>query len=467
LRLLIPLVVSSGFLMEQLDSTIVATSIPNIADSLHATPVSLNLAITSYILSLAVFIPLSGWVADRFGMRNVICAAFVVFTLGSAACGLAESLSQLVAARIIQGIGGAMMTPVGRLILLRSFPREQLVRAMTFVSIPTLLGPTMGPLLGGVLTTYFSWRWIFYVNLPFGVLAVLIAWPTVSNERVTETRHFDLPGFLICATGLVLLQFALETLGNNALPPSATVAALVCGLLLMAVFVRHTRRVAEPVLDLRLFGMRCFRVGVVAGGITRIAINAPPFLLPLLFQLGFGFSPMESGSLTFVISFGSVAIRLFNAQLMRAFGFGRLLVANAVLTALIIWSFALFAGNTPVWILIGVTTIYGLIRSIQFNVLQMLCYADVPKDKLSRATSLASVLQQLTTGLGVSLSATLLSFMVGPAGVPTLQNLRYAILAVGVLPLLALPGFLTLRPEDGSVVSGYRRKQDSPAAAGD
>jgi EmrB/QacA subfamily drug resistance transporter len=467
LRLLIPLVVAFGFLMEQLDATIITTAIPDIAQSLNATPLSLNLAITSYVLSLAVFIPVSGWISDRYGTRNVICAAFALFTIGSATCGLATSLPMLVAARILQGLGGAMMNPVGRLILLRAFPREQLVRAMAYVSIPSLLGPTLGPLLGGVITTYASWRWIFYVNIPFGLMAIAIAWHSVENPRGIARAGFDLPGFLICGAGMVLLQFMLETVGRGAVPFWADLAALAGGAALMAVFVRHAHRTANPVLDLSLFHIRSFRVGSLAGGISRIAINAPPFLLPLLFQLGFGYSAMQSGSLTFVVSLGAVAIRLVNVWLLRTLGFPRLLIANSFVATVSIAGFALFRADTPHWLLIAYIMFYGVVRSIQFNAVQMLSYADMPPGRLSASTSLGGVVQQLTMGLGVSLSAALLGILAGEGATPTATDFRHVFLVIALLPLAALPGFFSLQPQDGSAVSGHRPRGATRPAVGD
>lgn len=350
-RLLIPIVVASGFLMEQLDATIITTAIPDIAVSLGETPLRLNLAITSYILSLAIFIPISGWIADRFGMRNVICAAFLLFTVGSALCGMATSLPMLIATRVLQGLGGAMMNPVGRLILFRSFPKDQLIRAMSYVAIPSMLGPTLGPLLGGFITTYADWRWIFLVNIPFGIVAILIAWRAVDNARGAHPPRLDLPGFLLVGVGLVLLQVVLETVGRAELAWAAQLALLAAGAGLLALYAWYAARRAAPVLDLTLFRIRTFRVGSIAGGISRIAINAPPFLLPLLFQLGFGMSPLHSGSLTFTISLAAVVIRPVTTRLLRIFGFRRLLLGNSVAAALMVAAFALLQPTTPTFVL--------------------------------------------------------------------------------------------------------------------
>ncbi len=455
-RILIPLVVASGFLMEQLDATIITTAIPDIAASLGETPLRLNLAITSYVLSLAIFIPISGWIADRFGMRNVICAAFVIFTLGSTLCGLATSLPMLVAFRIVQGLGGAMMTPVGRLILFRSFPKDQLIRAMSWVAIPSMIGPTLGPLLGGVITTYADWRWIFLVNIPFGLLATAIAWRTVENVRMSASARFDLPGFMLVGTGLVLLQVVLETAGRGEVPWVAEAGLLGAGAGLILVFAWYGRRRAAPVLDLSLFRIRTFRIGSISGGLSRIGINAPPFVLPLLFQLGFGMSPIESGSLTFVISLAAVFVRPVTARLLRIFGFRRLLLVNSAAAAVGIAAFALFDAGTPHGVLIAAMMTFGIVRNTQFNSVQLLSYVDVPTARLSQATSLGSVVQQLTMGLGISLSAAVLGALASSGGRPSVAEFQQVFLMIAVLPLLAIPGFLALRADDGAAVSGRR-----------
>ena len=439
--------------MEQLDATIIATAIPDMAASLNETPLRLNLAITSYVLSLAIFIPISGWIADRFGMRNVICAAFLLFTLGSALCGLATDLPMLVAFRVLQGLGGAMMNPVGRLILFRTFPKGELIRAMAWVSIPSMAGPTLGPLLGGVLTTYADWRWIFLVNIPFGLLATAIAWRSVENVRGSSTARFDAAGFVMVGAGLVLLQVVLETAGRGAVPWGAQAALLAAGGGLIALFVWYGRRRAHAVLDLSLFRLRTFTIGALWGGISRVGINAPPFVLPLLFQIGFGLSPIQSGSLTFVIAIAALVIRPVTARLLRLFGFRRLLLGNSVASAAMIAVFALFDASTPHWVLVVAMMAFGIARNTQFNTIQLLSYVDVPGPRLSAATSLGSVVQQLSMGLGISLSAALLAAL-SSHGTPSVADFQTMFLLIALLPLIALPGFLWLRPADGAEVSG-------------
>ncbi|MER9161509.1 MFS transporter [Mesorhizobium sp. M0715] len=294
LRLIIPIIVAIAFLMEQLDSTIITTAIPAIARSLDTTPVRLNLAITTYILTLAVFIPVSGWFADRFGARKVFALALFTFTLGSALCGMANSFGMLLAMRALQGLGGAMMTPVGRLILLRSFPRSGLITAMTYTTLPAIMGPVIGPLLGGLLTTYASWRWIFYVNVPFGCLGILAALRFVDDFREEAVQRFDFAGFLMVGCGVALLQFGLESIGRPIISVSATALVLAAAILLLLAFGRYARRVVAPAVDLTLFRFRSFWVGTLAGGLCRVGLNGVPFLLPLMLQVGFGMSPVTS-----------------------------------------------------------------------------------------------------------------------------------------------------------------------------
>ncbi len=458
LRLLIPLVVAFAFLMEQLDATIVTTAIPDMARSLQVPPLELNLAITAYILSLAVFMPVSSWFADRFGPRRVFAAALVIFTVASMLCGLSRSLPTLVAMRALQGFGGAMMTPVGRLVLLRAFPRNQLVTAMTYMTVPAVIGPAIGPILGGFLTTYASWRWVFYVNVPIGALGVLLALRFVEDSRLEAPPKFDMVGFLLCGFGFGLLQFGLENISRSLLPRTLVAASALAGLALLGAYVPHARRRADPVLDLSLFKIRSLRVSTLAGGLSRTGVNAVPFMLPLMFQIGFGLSPLASGSLTFVVSIGSLSVRAITAWLMRQFGYRMLLTWNGVFCAVVIAAFALVQPSTPHWQVLILILVFGVARSTQFVTTNTLTYADVPATKLSRSTSLGGVIQQLTISFGVSIAAAVLGLIAGPGRLPNVADFHTAFLVVALITLVSAPGFLQLRPEDGVNVSGYRPK---------
>jgi EmrB/QacA subfamily drug resistance transporter len=460
LRLLIPLVVAIAFLMEQLDSTIITTAMPDMARSLATTPVRMNLALTAYVVTLAVFIPLSGWFADRFGARRTFILALAVFTVASALCGIAETFSMLVATRVLQGIGGAMMTPVGRLILLRSFPRKEFVTAMTYMTLPAIMGPVIGPLVGGFLTTYASWRWIFYVNLPFGLIGIGLALRFMEDVPGNSTIKFDFRGFLIFGLSVALLQFGIDNIGRSALSGASILGILLTAISLFISFSFYARRVAAPVVDLNLFRQRSFTVGTLAGGLCRVAMNGIPFLLPLMLQVGFGMSPVASGSLTFLGSAGALLVRLYLARLLRSFGFDKVLTGSAVVGAILLSGFALIEPTTPHWIIGAYIGLFGLVRATQFMTSNTLSYSDTPAAQLSQATSLGGLVQQLTVSFGVSLSAMLLGILSGHSGPLTPAHFHQAFLIVAALPLLSVPGFLWLRPDDGAQVSGYRRSPE-------
>jgi EmrB/QacA subfamily drug resistance transporter len=457
-RVLIPLVVAFAFFLEQLDATIITTAIPDMAQSLDTTALRLNLALTAYMVTVAVFIPLSGWLADRFGMRRIFAAAIAVFTLGSVLCGLAWSLESLVAARVVQGLGGAMMAPVGRLIMLRSFPRHELARAMTYVALPAILGPTMGPLLGGLITTGVGWRWIFFVNVPFGAAGIAFAWANVREVPGATPGRFDLTGFAMCALVAALAEAGMEALGHHLVSLQLVLALFAASGVMLALYVVHSTGRVAPALDLALLRVRSFRVALLVGGLSRIGINAVPFMLPLLLQLGFGFSPIRSGSITFVSALGALFVRSSSVWLLRRFGFDRLLLGNTCLAALAIGGFALIGPETPVWLMVVYIFGFGVIRNVQFNAIQTLTYADIPRPALSRATSLGGVLQQLAMSFGVSVSATLLGLVGGAGGVIAVADFHMVFLMLAGLTALSLPGLLTLTAQDGALVSNHVRR---------
>jgi EmrB/QacA subfamily drug resistance transporter len=465
LRFIIPGVVAVAFLMEQLDQTIIVTAVPQMAESLATSALALNLAVTTYILALAIFIPVSGWFADRFGARRVFVAALLIFTLGSVLCGMAVNFEMLIATRALQGFGGAMMTPVGRLILIRSFPRSQLVTAMTYMTLPAILGPVIGPLLGGVITTYLSWRWIFYVNIPFGIIGIVMALRYVEDSVADQSAKFDFPGFLMVGIGFCLLEFGIENISRPAIPLPGVAAALAGAGLLLAGFVVYARRVAAPAVDLTLFRQRSFRVGTIFGGLSRVGLNGVPFLLPLMLQISLGISPIISGAITFVSALSPLLVRPLLTPMLRRFGFGRVLIASAIAGALTVGSFALVGPGTPYWLLAVLVGLFGLARGAQFMTSNTLSYSDTPAAQLSRATSLGGVLQQLSVSFGVSIAAMLLGLVAGDSGVLTVDRFHEVFLIGAFVPLLGIPGFLMLRPEDGQQVSGHRPRGGVEAIA--
>jgi EmrB/QacA subfamily drug resistance transporter len=449
LPILIPLVVATAFFMEQLDSTIITTAVPVMARTLAVTPVQMSLAVAAYVLAVAVFIPVSGWFADKFGTRLVFASALAVFTLGSVLCGLAQSFDMLVAMRVVQGLGGAMMTPVGRLILLRSFPRSELMTAMTYVTLPAILGPVIGPLAGGVLTTYLSWRWIFYVNLPFGVIGMLLAIRFVENVREARVPKFDVPGFLMIGAGLALLQFGMENVSRPVVSITTIVVTLIAAVTLLLSFGFYARRAAAPAVDLNLFRMRSFRVGTLAGGVCRVGMNGMPFLLPLMLQVGFGLSPIGSGSLTFIGSGAAILVRMLIAPTLRRHGFRVVLVSSAIVASMILAGFAWIGPQTPHWVILLCVFAFGLTRATQFMTSNTLAYSDMPDSHLSRATSLGGALQQLSVSFGVSIGAVLLSVVGFHIHGLTPQRFQEAFLLSALLPLLGIPGFMALSAQDG------------------
>lgn len=456
LKILIPLVIGCAFFMEGLDSTMIAVSIPDMARGLGENPLRLNLVITTYLLSLAVFIPVSGWIADRLGTRAVFCAAITIFTLGSALCGLSTSLLVMLAMRVLQGFGGAMMTPVGRLILLRSFPRSGLVSAMNWMTIPAMIGPTVGPIVGGFVTTYVSWRGIFYLNLPIGVIGVVLALWLIEDFRAPAPTRFDLGGFLLAGLGLALIELAIENLGRPIIPGALGTSLVPAALVILGAYGWHARRREDPILDLRLLRIRTFRIGTVTGGVCRMGLDAVPFLLPLLFQVGFGLSPLHSGLLTFSSSLGAMLVRAFSGLFLRVFGFRRLLVGNACLAAAVTAGCGLLRADTPVWLVVFLVLLSGCVRSIQYLGLNTISYADVPVALLSKSTSVGGVAQQLARGFGVAVGAALLALLAGRSPV-TADEFRIVFLLVALIPLSSVLGFLRLTPQDGVNVSGHRR----------
>jgi EmrB/QacA subfamily drug resistance transporter len=450
----IPFIVATAFLMEALDSNIITASIPAMAEAFGVTPIRLNLAITSYIVSLAIFIPISGWLADRVGAKRLFVWAIVVFTLGSMLCGMANSFEMLIVARVLQGVGGALMTPSGRLILLRSFSKAELVTAIAYMTTPIVIGPLLGPVLGGFLTTYASWRWIFFINVPIGIIGFIAARRYMPEMPPEPWARFDIPGFLLCAAALVMFQIALENLIHPMVPSAMGLLLFPSSVLLGVLFWLHARRTERPVLDIGLFALRPFRAGVIAGGLSRTGMNAVPFLLQLKLQLGFGFSPLHAGLLVFVTAFGSLALKTVTKRLLRLAGFRRLLCTNAAIGGLLTAGFALFTAGTSTWLMAAYIFVFGFCRSLQFTSINALTYADVPKSRQSGSVALGGCVQQITMGLGISISAVVIAAH-GPAAVPGVAAFDAALLLMGAIPFLSLLGFLTLKTEDGGEASGH------------
>src|SRR5579871_1115116 len=401
----IPLIVATALFMENMDSTVIATSLPAIAADIGTSPLTLKLAITSYLLSLAVFIPASGWTADRFGARIVFAGAVAVFMLGSIGCAMSSSVTDFVFARILQGMGGAMMTPVGRLVLLRSVDKSALVNAMAWVTIPALIGPVIGPPLGGFITTYFSWHWIFLINLPIGLVGIVMALRYIDPIKSDEPERFDFYGMVLAGIGLAGIAFGLSVAGLNLLPWSVVAALVGVGSISMTLYVMHARRTGSPVLDFSLLRLSTLRAAIIGGFMFRLGIGALPFLLPLLMQIGFGLTPFQSGLVTFASSAGAMGMKTLAARIIRTFGFRNVMTINAVVSSVFLAACALFTISTPLLLIMIILVVGGFFRSLEFTAINTVAYAEIEPAQMSRATTLVSVNQQLAVSAGVAVGA--------------------------------------------------------------
>lgn len=455
---LVPLIVACALFMENLDATIISTALPAIARDLHEDPLHLSLAITSYLLSLAIFIPLSGWLADRYGARTVFRNAILVFVLGSLGCAASQGIGGLVAARMLQGLGGAMMVPVARLVLLREIPKAELVRAMTFVTIPALTAPIFGPPLGGLIVTYASWQWIFLINLPVGVLGFVLVSRHIPDARGDTRAPLDLAGWWLLGGGLAGIVFGLENLGKNVVAPQVTGLCMAGGALLLALYWRHAKTDEAPLLRPFLLKVPTFRASVTGGTLFRIGGGGSTLLLPMMLQLGYGLSALHSGLLTFAGAVGAMAMKTIAPGLTRRFGFRRLLVHNTVLCALALAVCGWLSPHWPVTLALAFLVLTGFLRSLQFTCVNALAFADIAERDMSQATSASSTAQQLALSLGVGAASQLLNLSLAMRGAHQLAaiDFTWAFTGLALISLLAVLPFRTLEPAAGESVSGHR-----------
>jgi|JI10StandDraft_1071094.scaffolds.fasta_scaffold52894_3 EmrB/QacA subfamily drug resistance transporter len=453
---ILPLVIASALFMEQMDSTIIATSLPDIAKDLGTSPVSLKLAFTTYLLGLTVCLPISGWAADRFGAKTVFRLAIIIFTAGSVACGFAESLSWLVAARGLQGVGGALMVPVGRIILLRSVKKSELLDAIAWLTIPALIGPVIGPPIGGYITTVYDWRWIFWMNLPFGLIALVLATWLMPNLKAEEPPPLDVKGFLLSGGGLSLSVFGLTVAGRGLFSNTQVALMMAVGVALLVAYVAHARVAVAPILDLRLMRIATYRYSVLGGNLFRIAIGATPFLLPLMLQLGLGYSAFESGMVTFASTLGAVLMKFTVAPIVRRFGYRNLLIINGLLCCLFIALKGAFSATTPYAVMFGVLLVAGFMRSLQFSSLNTLAYADVDHADMAKANALYTVMQQLFIALGVAAAAFILDARLWWFGREELVvgDFAFALVLTAAFSALSVLCYIRLVPGAGASVSG-------------
>jgi EmrB/QacA subfamily drug resistance transporter len=453
---LLPWLVAVAFFMESLDTTILNTAVPSISAALHVGALSMKSVLASYTLALAVFIPISGWMADHFGTRKVFASAIGLFTLGSLLCGLSPNIHLLIACRVLQGCGGAMMVPVGRLTLVRTFAKSELVRAMSFVSIPALVAPMLGPVAGGLIVAYFHWRVIFFFNVPIGLLGLILVYQHLPDYREKRTDPLDVLGLILFGSGIALLSYVLEIFGEHALGATEMTGLLVLSLVLLAGYWLHARKEAHPLLQLALLKIRTFRAAVSGGFFTRLGIGGVPFLLPLLYQLGLGHTPVESGMMIMPQAVGAMAIKAFMPKLLSRFGYRGVLVSNTIVIGLLLIAFATVGLHTPLWFILVLALLYGAFTSLQYTSMNTLVYADTTETQASAASSIASTLQQMSISFGVAAAGLTTAFFLpqgNASGEPVIQGIHKAFLSLGALTIVSTIVFRKLKASDGADVS--------------
>jgi len=452
-RRALPWLVAVAFFMESLDTTILNTAVPIVAKAIGTTPLNMKAVLASYTLSLAVFIPVSGWVADRYGTRRVFASAIGIFTLGSALCGLMSNVHLLVVCRVLQGCGGAMMVPVGRLTLVRTFPKSQLLGAMNFVAIPAWIGPMVGPAAGGFIVAYLHWRAIFFLNIPIGIAGLWFVWKMLPDYR-ERTKALDIIGFILFGAGLALLSYVLEVFGEHRLSVPEILGLLAVSLALLFGYGVHAERTRWPLLRLGLFRSRSFAVAVGGGFITRLGIGGVPFLLPLLYQVGLGFDPVQSGLLIMPQAVAGLSTKIWIAALLRRWGYRNVLIVNTLLMSVFLMLFATIGIGTPVWLIVLLAFCYGALTSTQYTSMNTLTFADVSPQRTSAASSLSSTSQQLSISFGVATAGLIAMAFVPEAARfqphEMILGLHHAFLALGVFTLISTAVFYRLKPGDGA-----------------
>jgi EmrB/QacA subfamily drug resistance transporter len=452
---LLPWLVAVAFFMESLDTTILNTAVPAISEALKVAPLSMKSVLASYTLSLAVFIPISGWMADRFGTRRVFASAIGLFTLGSFLCGVSSNIHVLVACRVLQGCGGAMMVPVGRLTLVRTFAKSELIRAMSFVAIPALVGPMLGPIAGGLIVGYLHWRFIFFVNIPIGLIGLLMVYLHLPDYR-EKTHPLDIVGLILFGSGIALLSYVLEIFGEHTLSTAEILGLLAVSLALIGGYLLHAREIEFPLLRLSLFRIRTFSASVSGSFFTRLGIGGVPFLLPLLYQVGLGFTPIQSGLLIMPQALASMSTKFLLPKILNRLGYRVVLVSNTVILGLLLLLFATIGLHTPVWIIVLQAFCYGAFTSLQYTSMNTLVYADVTEEETSSASSIASTMQQMSISFGVAVAGLATAFFVprvhsNPAEM--IHGVHEALVVLGGFTIVSTVIFRNLKSGDGQNVS--------------
>lgn len=452
----VPAIIGSAMLMQTMNATVIANALPTMAVALDVPPLRLNLAITMFLLASAVFLPISGWVADKFGAKKIFMVSMVLFALSSAACGFAQDLTQLVIARVFQGMAGAMMAPVGRLVLLRTTPKEELVGAMSVMTMPALLGPVIGPVVGGAIVTFADWRWIFFLSIPVAVVGVLLVLRFVPNVREQQVSPVDWKGALLTGLGLAGLIFGFENLGRGAMPAPLVAGLFLFGLAALFLYWLHARGNPHAILDLSVFRIQTFFASVVGGGFMRIAMGAAPFMLAMLLQVGFGLSALQAGLMTFISAAGALVMKTTAPPILRRFGFRTVLVVNAVIVAVSFVAYGLFQPTTPHWVIMTILAVGGFFRSLHFTSLNGLAFADIGQDKMSRASTTSSMVQQLVQSIGIGLAANLMHAFMVMRGEDQLTAgaISPAFVVTGLVTLISLAFFIPLPRDAGDEMNG-------------
>jgi EmrB/QacA subfamily drug resistance transporter len=453
----LPWLIAVAFFMESLDTTILNTGVPTIAAALHVAPLSMKSVLASYTLSLAVFIPISGWMADRFGTRRVFASAIGIFTLGSFLCGISSNIHALVACRILQGCGGAMMVPVGRLTMVRTFAKSELIRAMSFVAIPALIGPMLGPIAGGLIVGYLHWRFIFFVNIPIGLVGLYMVYRHLPDYREEHTHPLDVAGLILFGSGVALLSYVLEVFGEHTLSAREMLALLALSLLLLAGYGFHATKTAYPMLRLALFRIRTFRAAVGGSFVTRLGIGGIPFLFPLLYQVGLGYTPIQSGLMMMPQAIAAMSLKVLMPRILARFGYRTVLVSNTLMIGLLIMLFATIGAGTPVWLIVAEVFCYGFFTSLQYTSMNTLVYAEVTEEEASSASSIASTMQQMSISFGVASASLVTAFFLPNRfranSAQFIHGIHRAFFVLGGMTLISTIVFRELKKGDGGAVS--------------
>jgi EmrB/QacA subfamily drug resistance transporter len=456
---LLPWLVAVAFFMESLDTTILNTAVPTISSALGVAPLSMKAVLASYTLSLAVFIPISGWMADRFGTRRVFASAIGLFTLGSFLCGMSSNIHLLVACRILQGCGGAMMVPVGRLTLVRAFAKSDLLRVMSFVSIPALVAPMLGPIAGGLIVGYLHWRIIFFLNIPIGLAGLILVYLHLPDYRSEQTPPLDIVGLILFGSGVALLSYVLEIFGEHTLSTAEMSALLLLSIALLAGYRIHGNSIPFPLLKLKLFGIRTFRAAVSGSFFTRLGIGGVPFLLPLLYQVGLGFTPIQSGMLIMPQAIASMSMKPLMPRILRRVGYRGVLISNTLILGALLLVFATIGVRTPVWVIVLQAFLYGAFTSLQYTSMNTLVFADIEEKDASSASSIASTLQQMSISFGVAAAGLTTALFVPSThsdSAAMIHGIHKALIALGTLTIVSTIVFRSLRSGDGDDVSLHK-----------